>query len=84
MADEKILTINLRKKMLKVAEWKRGKYYSKSFKDLLKKRLKTEKIKIDSKVNEKIWKKGIENPPFKLRIKSVKQDDGITKIELME
>jgi large subunit ribosomal protein L31e len=84
MADEKILTLNLRKKMLKVAEWKRGKYYSRLFRKMLEKNLKTDKIKIGTKVNEKIWKRGTENPPLKIRIKSVKQDDGTVKIELME
>jgi large subunit ribosomal protein L31e len=84
MADEKILTINLRKNILKVAKWRRGKCYSKIFQELVKNQLKTDKIKVDKKVNERIWRKGIENPPTKLRIKSVKQNDGITRIELME
>ena len=84
MADEKILTLNLRKKMLKVAEWKRGKYYSRLLRKMLEKKLKTDKIKIDGKVNEKFWKRGTENPPAKIRVKSVKQDDGVVKIELME
>lgn len=84
MVEEKILTINLRKKILKVARWRRGKVYSKLLRELLKRRLKTEKIKIDKQLNEKIWKRGIENPPSKLRIKIVKQDDGSIRIEAME
>ena len=84
MSEEKILTINLRKKLVKNSRWRRAKDCSKFFRETLEKRFKTDKIKIDKKVNEKIWERGIENPPFKLRVKSIKSDDGTVKIELME
>ena len=83
MVDEKIMTLNLRKKMVKISRWKRARDYSRIFREILKKKLKTKKIKIDKKLNEKIWKRGIENPPLKIRIKAIKQDDGF-KIELKE
>jgi large subunit ribosomal protein L31e len=84
MAEEKILTINLRKKLIKNSRWRRAKDCSIFFRETLEKKFKTDKIKIDKKVNEKIWERGIENPPCKLRVKSIKSDDGTVKIELME
>lgn len=84
MVEEKILTLNLRKKMLKVAKWRRAKSYMQFLREKLEKNFKTKKIKIGKMLNEKIWERSIENPPFKVRIKATKSDDGIVKIELME
>jgi len=84
MAEEKILTINLRKKLVKVAKWRRAKDYVKFLRERLKRNFKTEKIKIDKKLNEKIWERSMENPPVKLRVKVVKLDDGSVRVELME
>lgn len=84
MAEEKIFNLNLRKQFVKVARWRRAKDFTQLLRKILKKKLKTDKIKIDKKLNEKIWERGMENPPAKLRIKTVKQDDGTFKIELME
>ena len=84
MSEEKILTVNLRKDLVKVSRWKRTKDYSRLFRQLMKRKFKTEKVKIDGKLNEKIWKRGIENPPLKIRVKVLKQDDGIVKVGLME
>lgn len=84
MAEEKILTINLRKKLIKVAKWRRAKDYVKFLREKLKRNFKTEKIKIDKKLNEKIWERSIEKPLLKIRIKAVKLDDGSIKAELMD
>jgi large subunit ribosomal protein L31e len=44
--------------------------------DFLKKHMKTEEVKIDSSVNEKIWERGIQKIPSKIKIKAIKDDDG--------
>jgi large subunit ribosomal protein L31e len=83
MVEEKILTINLRKKLVKTKKWKKAKNYLKVLRELLRRKFKTDKIKIDGKLNEKIWEKSIENPPYKLKIKVIKLDDGTIKAELV-
>ncbi len=83
MAEEKILTINLRKKLVKTKKWKKAKNYLKVLREFLRRKFKTDKIKIDGKLNEKIWEKSIENPPYKLKIKVIKLDDGTIKAELV-
>lgn len=84
MVEEKIVTINLRKKIIKKARWKRSKSILRVLKEILKKQTKSEKIEISKKLNEKIWSRSSEKPPTKLRIKLVKSDDGSVKVELMD
>ncbi len=82
MAEEKIMVINLRKKVLERPRWERSKSTLTILKDVLKKQTKTEKIKIDKNLNEKIWSRS--KPLTKLRIKIIKSDDGSVKVELVE
>jgi len=83
MVEEKILTINLRKKLIERPRWKRSKGVLRVLKDILKKQTKTEKIEIDKKLNEKIWSRSAEKPLTKFRIKIIKSDDGSVRVELM-
>jgi len=41
------------------------------------------KIKIDRYLNEEIWHRGIRNPPAKIKVKAVKEND-IVRVELSE
>ncbi len=84
MAEEKILTINLRKKVVEKPMWKRSKELMKIFRTDLKKKFKSDRIKFGKGFNEKIWKSGAENPPKKFRIRLTKKDDGSIEVSLME
>mgnify|MGYP005870958647 CR=1 FL=1 len=44
----------------------------------------TEKIWIDSKVNEVIWSRGIEKPPAEIRVRAIKFEDGLIEVSLPE
>jgi len=83
MAEQKIVTINLRKKLVKVPRWKRAKQATKILREILEKQTKG-KVKFSKTINEKIWSKGIENPPSKVRIKIVKIDEKNFKAELVK
>jgi large subunit ribosomal protein L31e len=74
MAEEKILTINLRKEILKEARWKRSKQAVSILRKILERHIKA-KVKINKDVNEAIWARGIKKPLTKLRIRLVKVDD---------
>ncbi|MDR2544917.1 MAG: 50S ribosomal protein L31e [Methanobrevibacter sp.] len=52
--------------------------------NFLKKHMKTEEVKLDKKVNEKIWERGIQKIPSKIKVKAVKDDDGVVKATLEE
>ena len=42
-----------------------------------------EKIWIDKSLNEKIWERGIQNPPRKITVKAVKFEDGLVEVSLV-
>ena len=39
-------------------------------------------IKIDPELNEELWKQGIEKPPRKIRVRAVKDIEGIVEVYL--
>ena len=41
-----------------------------------------DKVWIDMPVSEKIWERGIQNPPSKITVKAVKFDDGLVEVTL--
>ena len=41
-----------------------------------------EKVKIDAKVNEKIWERSMNNPPRRIRVTATKADDGTVIVSL--
>jgi ribosomal protein L31E len=84
MAEEKIITLNLRKQVVKIPEWERSSKAVKILRDALQKKTKIKKIKIEKSVNEKIWSRSIKNPVTSLRIKVTKIDDESGKAELIE
>ncbi len=43
-----------------------------------------EKLVIDSEVNEKLWDRGIEKPPRKIRVRVVKDNEGVITVLLAE
>jgi len=79
--EEKIITVNIRKKLLRTPKWRRASHAARILRDTLKKRLKTE-VKLSKDINEKIWAKGIENPASKIRIRVVKIDEKTSRAEL--
>jgi large subunit ribosomal protein L31e len=83
MAEEKIITINIRKKLKEGPYWRRSDLASRIIRDILQKHSK-KKIRIDKSLNEKIWQRGIQHPKTKLKIKIISIDDKTAKAELVE
>lgn len=52
--------------------------------EFVQRHMKPESIIIDTKVNEAIWRRGIENPPRKVRVKLSKDDKGAVTVALAE
>ena len=84
MAEEKILTINLRRFVVKKPRIRRGKQSITVLRNFLKKIAKTEKVAIDKKINEKIWSHGAKRTMGKMKIKLIKVDDKSFRAELEE
>ena len=81
---EKIITINLRKGLKSSPRWNRARKSVADLRKIIKKHTKAEKITIDKKVNEMIWRKSIERPAHRLRLKITKKDAKSAKVELLE
>jgi ribosomal protein L31E len=75
MTEEKYLTLNLRKLLVKKQNWRRSESAVFILKRVLKRHLKTDKIKISTALNNLIWKRGIKNPKTKIKIKAVKEGE---------
>ena len=67
--EEKIVTLNFRKLLVKKIRRKRAKYLLSILRREIKKIAKTENVKISKEVNELIWKKGIQNLLQRLELK---------------
>jgi ribosomal protein L31E len=76
MAEEKVFNIPLKETHEKQRR-KRASNAIKIIRDFLIKNTKTKSIKIGKSINDAIWKGGIQNPPRKIRIHTIKEEDVI-------
>ncbi|MBU2615907.1 MAG: 50S ribosomal protein L31e [Nanoarchaeota archaeon] len=80
-------TIPLRKKWMRTVRYKKTNKAVKAVKEFLARHMKVydrdlNKIKLDIHLNEFIWAKGIKNPPSKVSVKAIKEED-IVRVELL-
>jgi large subunit ribosomal protein L31e len=78
-----VYTINLGRAWI-TPQHKRTDRVINMIKEFAKKHMKSEEIKIDQDLNRQIWKRGKTNPPRKVRVKMVKDDNGIVIVSSYE
>jgi large subunit ribosomal protein L31e len=76
MPEEKIFTIPLRK-AFDTERTHRSRKAVDIVRNFLEKNMKAENIKIGKSINEKVWEKGIQKPPRKVRIHAIKDNDTV-------
>ncbi len=86
---EREYIIPLRDKWKHVPRYKRANKAIKAIKEFVAKHMRIysrdlKKIKIDKFLNEVIWLRGIKKPPKKIKVKAIKSDDEIIKVEAFE
>ncbi|MCX6691320.1 MAG: 50S ribosomal protein L31e [Methanoregula sp.] len=64
--------------------WKRSNAAIKDIRKYLAKHMKSEDVKLDKGINEKVWERGSTKPPTKIRIRAMKMEDGQVQAELAE
>ena len=79
---ERIYTIPLRA-VKKAPRWKRSNRAITLIREYLMRHTKSEYIVLDGKINEKVWARGSQKPPSKIRVKVTEEEDVITA-ELVE
>lgn len=83
MPEERIYIIPLREAK-RVTRQRRARRAAKVVREFLARHLKSDEIKLDQKLNHKLWEHGAKHPPSKIRVKAVKQDDGSVEASLAE
>ncbi|MBS3155301.1 60S ribosomal protein L31 [Candidatus Woesearchaeota archaeon] len=79
MADEnkeRIYVIPLRRAFLNAPIYKRTKRAVSEIRIFITRHMKVDEVRIGSKLNELLWKKGNENPPAKVKVKTRKIKEG--------
>lgn len=82
---ERIITIPLRATKM-APRSRRAKRAVKEVREFIMRHMKAdeEKVWLDTALNEKLWERGIQNPPSRITVKAVKFDDGLVEVTLAE
>ena len=87
MSDEieRVITIPLRATKM-APRTRRAMRAIKEIRENVARHMKTDadQVWIDQALNEKVWERGIQNPPKKITVKAVKYDDGLVEVSLAE
>lgn len=86
---EREYIIPLRSQVLKVPRYKKANKATKTIKEFLARHMKVpdrdlSKIKLDLQINEIVWQRGIKKPIHKIKVKAIKEEDGIVKASAIE
>lgn len=79
----RVYTINLGKAWI-TAEHKRTDRVVNMIREFAEKHMKSSEIKLDQDLNRQLWSRGKTNPPRKVRVKMVKEEDGAVTVSLYE
>lgn len=83
IGEEQVYTIPLRH-VKNAPRWERSKKAVSLVFKYLEKHTKTDRnmIRMNPNISEKLWERGSEKPPSKIRVKTMKFQDGIVEAEL--
>jgi large subunit ribosomal protein L31e len=79
---ERTYNIPLRKGFQKAPRYKRASKSIREIKAFIKKHMKVEKVVLGKYLNEEVWKNGPKNPPAKVSVKVIKEED-TARVELI-
>ncbi len=79
---ERIYTIPLRA-VKKAPRWKRSNRAIAEIREYLKRHTKSEYIFLDAAINEKVWERGSQKPPSRIRVRVTEEED-IIRAEFVE
>jgi len=83
MEEERIYTIPLREVTNKSPTTKRAPRAIRAIRAFLMKHMKSDVVKLDNSINEKVWERSLNKIPAKVRVKAVKEGD-VVKATLIE
>jgi large subunit ribosomal protein L31e len=80
---ERVYVIPLRDAK-RVPRTKRSPKATRVVREFIQKHMKSDDVKMDSSVNEKIWERGIQKIPPKIKVKATKDEDGSVLVTLAQ
>jgi large subunit ribosomal protein L31e len=83
MVEERVYVVPLRRAKL-AARYKRTPRAVRILREFIARHMKSENIKIDTSLNERLWSRGARKPPARIRVRAIKQDDGTVVVSLAE
>ena len=82
---ERMYIIPIKRKVLNVPRWRRAKKAMKVIREFVRRHMKTNEVKIDTKINELIWQFGGKDVPSKIKvIVSKEEKENVAKVKLFE
>jgi len=82
--EERIYTIPFYPKLKLSTRNKRAPRAIRIMKEFIYRHMKADDIIIDNELNEFIWARGIQKPPRRVRVRALKDEDGIVELYLVE
>lgn len=82
--DERIYTVPLRRAYWTGSRLRRSNRAVRILRKFVERHMKPEEIVIQAEVNEKIWSRGIQKPPRRIRIRATKNSDNLVRVYLAE
>ncbi len=82
--DERIYTVPLRRGYWTGSRLRRSNRAIRILRKFVERHMKPEEIVISAEVNEKIWSRGIQKPPRRVRIRATKNSDNLVRVYLAE
>jgi large subunit ribosomal protein L31e len=79
----RVYTINLGRAWI-TPQHKRTDRVINMIREFAEKHMKSDEIKLEQDLNRQIWSRGKTNPPRKVRVKMVKDEDGVVTVSLYE
>lgn len=79
----RVYTINFGKAWL-TPQYRRTDRVVNMIKEFAQKHMKSDEVRLDQDLNRQIWSRGKTNPPRKVRVKMVKDEDGAVTVSLYE
>ncbi len=83
ITEERDYTVPL-KDVKKAPTGKRSNKAIRILREFIARHMKTDSVIINPEVNERIWMKGIEKPPRKIKVKALKDKEGVVEVVLAE
>ncbi|NWF96362.1 MAG: 60S ribosomal protein L31 [Candidatus Thorarchaeota archaeon] len=84
IVEERIYTVPLRMAYWTGSRLRRSNRAVRILKQFVQRHMKPEGILLEKEVNERIWNRGIQKPPRRIRIRAAKNSENIVRVYLAE